>query len=108
MLEDARYKELAEIGQAPLYNDPVCRGIVVCITTGNETDTIRAEELETRVRVATAFAASCHDACANGCVSASLAVEGRVWRSDFFLPQLGQEGGPDDRRSRFSFVRSLA
>lgn len=50
VLEDARYKELAEIGQAPLYNDPVCRGIVVCITTGNETDTIRAEELETRLK----------------------------------------------------------
>ena len=34
----------------PLFNSPVCRGIVVCISTGNETDVAMSDYLEQKVR----------------------------------------------------------
>ena len=34
----------------PLFNSPVCRGIVVCISTGNETDIAMSDHLEQKVR----------------------------------------------------------
>ena len=50
ILEAAQYKELEEIGKMPLFNSPVCRGIVVCISTGNETDIAMSDHLEQKVR----------------------------------------------------------
>ena len=50
ILEAAQYKELEEIGKMPLFNSPVCRGIVVCISTGNETDVAMSDYLEQKVR----------------------------------------------------------
>ena len=88
----------------PLFNSPVCRGIVVCISTGNETDVAMSDYLEQKVR-APRFSAR-HDGVTNrapssgrGCARAAATGQGELWRFDRVLSQLlGQGIRPRGRR----------